>query len=297
MRLRDLRTIIEQNLGALSITVNPYPQDQSLRILTNYAGAISAIESLKRYGLFQSLANELASVPEIYDNTLNKVTVDMSILGKFTMSLEKLKASCVSLLEVLDTAVPKQDANALSIKLPDFVNLSDLKEFFEKFDLVLNQSLVNKYVNGEIRLLSFDNGSYWVEILIVSQFALTFFTSLVWAAAVIRKKIVEVEILEQQVTSLKIKNESLNDIKESAKKHLDLLVDAEAANLVNQLSLEKPDPEYTKRLKHSIKLMGELIAQGTEVHPALMAPEEVKNLLPNFKALDSIQSKIKQIAS
>jgi hypothetical protein len=40
----------------------------------------------------------------------------------------------------------------------------------------------------------------------------------------------------------------------------------------------------------------ELIEKGAEVHPALMAPENVKNLYPDFKKLGSVESKIKQIA-
>jgi hypothetical protein len=44
-----------------------------------------------------------------------------------------------------------------------------------------------------------------------------------------------------------------------------------------------------------IKDLAGLIEKGAEIHPALTAPEDVKNLFPDFTKLELIESKQKLI--
>lgn len=42
-------------------------------------------------------------------------------------------------------------------------------------------------------------------------------------------------------------------------------------------------------------MMAELIGKGTEIHPSLMAPENVANLFPEISKLPLIESRIKKL--
>lgn len=295
MRLRDLRQIVETNQLLLTYQVTQNPKNTAIFFISKHHGVVQAVENFRKVGLFSSATAEITAISTVYGNQLEQLQVDQITQDSFVKAVEKLKASCTALVEVLETVIPRQSSDSLSIRLPSYSQLSDLRDFFEDFNTVVSQSLLNEHVKAEVQLVAFDTGSLWLDILLGGQLALSFFASLVWSAAVIRKKIVEGQLLEQQVRSLKIKNESLEDIRESSRKHQELLLKAESENLIKQLNLPKPDHEYEERLKHSIQVMAELIAKGTEVHPSLTAPEDVKNLLPDFKKLDSLQSKIKQI--
>lgn len=58
---------------------------------------------------------------------------------------------------------------------------------------------------------------------------------------------------------------------------------------------DNTDNEYKNRLIYSITELAKLINDGVQVHPSLMAPEESKNLFPDYKNLDYIESKTKLI--
>jgi hypothetical protein len=83
-------------------------------------------------------------------------------------------------------------------------------------------------------------------------------------------------------------------LKKRKKKLLNGIVTAEAIHLEKEAYGEE-NPERLERIKHSIEMMQGLLEKGAEVHPALMAPEQVKNLFPDFHKLGSVESKIKQI--
>lgn len=72
------------------------------------------------------------------------------------------------------------------------------------------------------------------------------------------------------------------------------MIESEATNIYNE-NFKGDNPEQIERLKHSIKLLSEQIDKGAEIHPALNAPENVKNLFPDTKNIATIESKIKKL--
>ena len=77
---------------------------------------------------------------------------------------------------------------------------------------------------------------------------------------------------------------------------LDALVNAEATNLARTYYGEDVEAEQIERVKYTIREFSEMIAKGAEIHPALQAPENVKNLFPDFNKILSIESKTKMIS-
>ncbi|HXL55998.1 MAG TPA: hypothetical protein VN958_07065, partial [Chitinophagaceae bacterium] len=104
------------------------------------------------------------------------------------------------------------------------------------------------------------------------------------------------KLLEEQVRGLKVKNDSLEDILSAQKKETQLMVEAEAA-YINSEHFKENIPENIERIKNSIAILAELIGKGAEIHPALVAPENVSNLFPDPKNLIGLESKIKRITN
>ena len=48
-----------------------------------------------------------------------------------------------------------------------------------------------------------------------------------------------------------------------------------------------------KTIRNSIKLFAELMTKGTEIHPALNAPIEIKNEFPNPTLINSLKEQLK----
>jgi hypothetical protein len=90
---------------------------------------------------------------------------------------------------------------------------------------------------------------------------------------------------------IKIKNESLEDLKDQQEVLISNLIDSEARYLEGQ-SFGKHDNDRLERIKNTIRVFSTLIRRGAEVQPSLMAPESVQNLFPDFSKPLSIESKI-----
>ena len=73
------------------------------------------------------------------------------------------------------------------------------------------------------------------------------------------------------------------------------MLNAEATH-INSEHFQNNSPENIERIKNSIKIFSELIDKGAEIHPALIAPEQVSNLFPDIKNLLGLESKIKRIS-
>ena len=129
-----------------------------------------------------------------------------------------------------------------------------------------------------------------------SVLAVKLIGGLVWAAAVIRKKKMEFKSFEQHVKRLKIKTESLVDMKDAQKKQLEDSLEAEADNLVSQF-YKNGNAEKIERVKYSIKLISELMDKGVEIHPALSASKEVGSMFPDFSNIRLMESRIQELGS
>lgn len=120
--------------------------------------------------------------------------------------------------------------------------------------------------------------------------------SLVWSAVVIRKKILEGDLMKEHVRSLKVKNESMEDILRGQKAQTDTMIQAEAEHVFSEHFKENA-PENIERIKNSITTFADLIGKGAEIHPALVAPEAVSDLFPDPTKSINIESKIKKLTA
>src|SRR5205814_4412591 len=75
---------------------------------------------------------------------------------------------------------------------------------------------------------------------------------------------------------LKIKKETLQDVQEAQEKLLKAVVDREAKAVDTEV-FQKREPERLERVKHSIRILAELLDKGTRITPALEMPEEQKS--------------------
>jgi len=94
---------------------------------------------------------------------------------------------------------------------------------------------------------------------------------------------------------MEIKNESLEDILNTQKELTNQLLENEAQSVLDEHFDDNNDNEQLERLKLTIKTFATLIQNGAEIHPSIMAPEKVQNLFPNYKNMDMLTTRIKQI--
>ena len=92
------------------------------------------------------------------------------------------------------------------------------------------------------------------------------------------------------------KADVIEHLRDKLKESIDVVVDTEARNVMNTHGRGKKGSDYLERLKFSIREMFDLMSRGAEVHPALMEPTRASELFPDVANLNSIPSKVQEIA-
>jgi hypothetical protein len=220
-------------------------------------------------------------------------TVEASLLDSTLTLLDDVLKNFYLALEL---NLPAEDPSSINIKLPPVNDFSDLSQYSKDFHLALSQVLYLEEINSSIKIESVENGSIWLNVFVYGSIAIGLVGSLVWSAAVIYKKILEGKIMDEQLRGLKIRTDSMDDVRNAQKESLTQLIQAEA-EFINSNAFKKNVPDNIERIKGSIKLLADLLDKGAEVHPAIGAPEEIANLYPNMKSLPTIESKTKLLSA
>lgn len=257
---------------------------------------VDAIENI--YGLFPPIdkyIDELKKFPSIYNYRMTEVMTTTSTANSFMESYYKLIDTIDTMIEVIPICLNEEKENTIYVKLPNFTSLTELANFTKSLDTTLNQIVTHSEIGGQVILNNFDSGSLWFEICLYSSSAVTLVASTLWSAAVIRKKMLECKLMEEKVRAYQLGNDAVEKLKECMTNEINELCRAEAKNIMSLYNLTDTDNEYESRLMYSIKEFSELINKNTEIHASYLDNEDVSNLFPDFKHLDNVTSKIKQI--
>lgn len=295
MRLRDMKQLLINNIDDLEFESKRIGTSDQYDI-SGFQKAIKAVNNLRELDFLENEINKLSQLDNIYyDKSIkDRIRIDGKSYNSFKNLIDVIKYKCTAALEAFDQAIPDQQEYSISVRLPDYKNLDELSKFFSKLNTSLEQAIVNDKVQGKITIQNFDSGSLWVELLLGGAYALRFVGALVRTAVVVRNKSYQTMILEQHARTLDIKNDTLEDLQKGLSKSISVLVEAETKNLLNQEDMEY-DPEYLESMKHSVKMLAELINEGTQIHPSYLAEKKHTVNFPEFDKLDQIESTIKQI--
>ncbi len=293
MRLQEQLNLLGVSLEKTRIQANKL-SNGSIKIINmkELNEGISIIQDL------DYLHPELKKIMEVdffYNYVNDELILTPELYSTLTNFFNQLRTKIKITYDLIQTLLPEEDELSINIKLPNHNSLQDISSDLLTIDKILNQILTHKEINSGYSFKNFDVGSSWICLVIASGLALKFIAGLVWSACVIRKKKIECDILVEHAKTLTIKNESLQDIVDGQKKLLETLTHSEAENLLEENNIGNTDPEFLKRLIYAITQTAELINKGAEIHPALYAPEDSKNLFPDFKNLNLIESKTKLI--
>lgn len=238
-------------------------------------------------------------IEEIKSSSIYRTTQDSLILNQedalnlYNLS-KHIAFSRSSLLLVFSNLLPPSEDNSISIKLPEPSDYESLIKTMSVFQKSMTPLVIHEDIGGCMKIKNWETGSFWIELVLGTPLAIAVISSLAWSAAVVSKKMTEGKLLEQQVRSLAIKNDSLEDILESQKKMTKTLTENEANSILTS-HYKDHSPEHFERVRSTIKTFAQLIQDGAEINPSLVAPENVQNLFPDYKNIGLIESKIARL--
>lgn len=206
-----------------------------------------------------------------------------------------LKTGIQFLLNYFDKqTVNEKDIDGVSIKLPELNSFDELSkisnELKKAIELPINDSGIE---NAKTEIVSAERGSIWLNIGLGTIAAVKLVASITWAATYLRKKKAEAKIFEEHAKTLELKNDALSSIIDAQKTQLKNILESEAKAIISE-QYQHDDPETLRRLELSINTTADLIDRGVKILPT-SENESLKELFPDYKNLNLIQSAIKQI--
>ena len=291
--LREIKQKLKDASNSFNWELQNISTNPNILKLTNAYTIKEIIEGIDDLELFKDQIDKIRS-SVLFTVSGDPLRADSRLISEINTNLNYLKNSIDNLLEALTKVVPDESPDSINIKLPPIDDFDDLSNVSKDLHVALTQVLYLDEINASVKIESVENGSIWLNVFIYSQIAVTVIGRLAWAAAVVYKKILEGRLVEEQIRAYNVKNDSLEDVRESHKRMLNVLIQVEA-EYINSESFKNNVPENIERIKNSIKMLAELLDKGAEIHPALTTSEQVSNLFPDMKRLPTIESKIKQI--
>lgn len=291
MRLVELKRAIERSLQTYKFEVS---NSNGYYYIGNILALKSSLLELNKVNLFDEKEKRLLS--PIFNSMGDKISFNNNNSYSELLKLLNEIGFTIYLLnnwfqKFMPENIDEDSSSIVNIKLPNIHNFDDLNKVANELRLAFS-AIVNEYEGGKIEIIQFDHGSYWLILKVGT--ALTLISALAWSGAVVAKKTIECKNAYEIYQNASIRNDLLEELEQANEKLINIVIEQEA-KLIQQEHFKKEDNEQLERIKNSIYNISELIIRGTEIHPALAAPEEVQNLFPDFKSLPLIESRTKKL--
>lgn len=188
MRLKTLIDKIEEEY-IFDYTVNQISGDTSKCIIENYEKTMIYLSRIRNFDFIENDINRLEEkCSSIFNSRTGKLIVPTSTKNEFVNRMNIIKGKLDTLKSIGEEFIKKEDETDINVKIPTN-DLTEISKIFNEIDKALNQTIVNKKINGKVEVKKFETGSLWVGIGLGSVAAISFVGSMLWASQVIRKNI------------------------------------------------------------------------------------------------------------
>lgn len=295
MRLRTIKHIISETLPQLEVLGTKRNTSPLTFQLNNPESLRDAILDIEDLGIMPHILTELKNQSFFTFNGPSLIIPhqEYNVLNK---NLPELRAALEATAESIKKAQNHKVENSLivSIKIPEIADFQELEKVSAKLTKIFSQTLLTDQIEGGFKIIGFDTGSNWIDILATSTAIVQTIGGLAWSGAVVFKKMQEGLLIQQKVREMKISNNAIEEVVEKSKEEVNEVAEKEAQFIYNKYFSGK-DPEQIARIKMALKEIAELYNQGGAIKPSLAASEEVEEEFPELSEIHSIKSKVKQI--
>ena len=287
MRLSAVRAVLEKApLAGGRLGIEKRPDGYTFANLKSFKQLVASLEPIPQ---FQQTITALEG-SRLYSTAQDGILVNDYEGSEISKLANSLYAGAVALLEMLRVALPEERPESVVIKLPDSDNLKEIAEALVKIEQAISQVVVNPTIEGEVRVETWEQGSFWILIYLKTLAAVDLVGRLARAAALLAQTRAHWKLVSAEVEGLKIKNSALQELVNAQRKLLKDLVDNES-RAIEDACFPSHENEQQERLKETIRGLSELIFKGAEIHPSLTAPPESKELFPKYEPLPASTTK------
>jgi hypothetical protein len=264
-------------------------------LISDISNLKKGIELLENIDFLEVYINDLKENSGLFKTFKEKDSFNSTQDTLIKENINSLRTGIIFLLNYFDEqTVNEKDIDGISVKLPELGSFDELNKISndlkKAIELPINDAGIE---NGKTEIVSAERGSIWLNIALGTAAAIKLVASITWAATYLRKKKAEAKIYEEYTKTLELKNDALSSIIDAQKQQLKNILEAEVQAIISE-QYNHNDPETLKRLELSINTTADLIDRGVKILPT-SENDSIKELFPDYKNLNLIQSAIKQI--
>jgi hypothetical protein len=264
-------------------------------LISDISNLKKGIELLENIDFLEVYINDLKENSGLFKTFKEKDSFNSTQDTLIKENINSLRTGIIFLLNYFDEqTVNEKDIDGISVKLPELGSFDELNKISndlkKAIELPINDAGIE---NGKTEIVSAERGSIWLNIALGTAAAVKLVASITWAATYLRKKKAEAKIYEEYTKTLELKNDALSSIIDAQKQQLKNILEAEVQAIISE-QYNHNDPETLKRLELSINTTADLIDRGVKILPT-SENDSIKELFPDYKNLNLIQSAIKQI--
>ena len=282
MRLDSIREILEKNISRLSL--NSEAVDRNMKI-SSFRNAIEGVRNIRETGMFQRLCNSLLSQEVISLAAEEPIVVPTATFNTFNVQLSELKTRAQFVFDALTEVIEPLPVACIRVKLPDTSDLDDAGKVIIQLNKLLDQLVVNTYLDGKVSLQGFAQGSIWVDVCLGSILAYRFIAGLVTLYYEIKQRQLQAATREIALKDLELTSEVRKALFTAIRNEVESYSKKRLLELLQESAVRPDDHEFERRVENSLKVLGSLLERGLEIHPSLTAPAKDKKLLPDPKRI------------
>lgn len=297
MRLRDIQTILSENLDSLKTKPMGIPRDNNNKKHDGILALSRAVEAIEQAGILRQEIKRLKETESVFLTHRDEIALPTAESKDFTDQIVEFHGKAMIIEKTIGEVLPNQNPNSLSLKLPDITDLKELSDVSTKLDVIMDQLLVNDFVHGDTKVQNFDTGSEWIEICFNSHKPLVIVASVVYAAILLKREKIKNDEMIEVVRNRRITNDTLENLTKDLREDYKKTRDQQVEEISKQAECPGDEKEYDQRINHSIEKMIELIDKGLKFFPSSKSPNDIKSLLPDFSKtkLDDMLSESKML--
>jgi hypothetical protein len=245
-----------------------------------------ALVEIEETNLFSDIVKRALS-SDILTSAGDETIADPVYGRKVEELLVQLNELITQFLITIEPLVREIRPNSIVITLPKVLDFDQLSEVAHSLQLAIGQVVINNEIQGKVEITSVENGSIVFTVDLGSLQALSIIGTLVTVALTIHYRLLSNRALDAKARIAKIDADRHGKLFEREQEFIDLYAEIEIDQIKKQYAV-KQEFDYSSRLKKSILLFRELQEKGTEIKPAIDAPEKAKQEFPTKALIDSV---------
>jgi len=289
--------LLNEVLPNLQISASQTNRDYAIR---RYQSFKFAVQKLVDAGLFKNFTDPILQHP-YWNHASDSFSVSAPEFTPLITFSTQLIQAVTPYHKALLMVVPKGEPDMISIKIPDPKDFDELVNIARDLQLIFERTIRGSSTKGNVRISNFDTGSFWIEFFVGNPDAVSLVAELCNAAVYLLKNRIEENKKKIDFESLKIESADKKLVIDSVLKAIDKRID-DIADIQTEYihvkffpNTKQGDNVPVDEIKKAISILSNLYEKGAEVYPAIETSPEIKEVFPDIKKINSIESRVKQI--